>query len=300
LLGAIPALALTCLLALPDVSFAQRRGFGGGGRGFSMGPGGFSYGSGGYGGTGFSIGQGGLSYGPNYGYGYGSGYGYGYPGYGYGYGSNYGGWGYGSNPGYYSSGWATPGYYGGGYSTYPSDYSWQGGTIAGGMNTGYQSFYPPSAGQGQYQGQGQSTDPNRALIRVQVRPDAQVTIDGSPTQQTGPQRVFVTPPLEGDGNYTYNISARWRDENGQEKTRSEKVRFSAGRTVDVNLMTAGQGTRPAPGSEELSEPNNPNPTNPPRPNTPPSTNPNNPRNPGQDSTPAPKNPGQSRPERQPD
>jgi len=313
---ALPALALASVLAFPEVSLAQRRG---GGFGNGPGYGGIGIGSGGYGGSGFSIGQGGIGYGPNYGYGYGNGMGYGS---GYGYGNGYGGWnngygglnsgyGYGNSGLHYgaNSGWGyapSQGYYGGTYNNFT-----QGGTISGDINAGYQSSYPPGFG-----GQQQQMN-DRAMIRVHVAPDARVSIDGSPTQQTGSDRLYVTPQLEGQGNYTYKVTARWRDQNGQEQTRTETVRFSAGRTVDVNLM-AGQGgtgtARPMTGgSEELSEPNNPsdrrpqpqsNPANPNQ-SLPPANpaNPNqvNPTNPNQSNPPAsPANPGKNRPERQPD
>jgi len=282
---ALPALALASVLAFPEVSLAQRRG------GFGIGPGygGIGIGTGGYGGSGFSIGQGGIGYGPNYGYGYGNGMGYG---------NGYGGWnsgyGYGNSGLHYgaNSGWGyapSQGYYGGTYNNFA-----QGGTIVGDMNAGYQSSYPPGFG-----GQQQQQMNDRAMIRVHVAPDAQVSIDGSPTQQTGPDRLYVTPQLEGQGNYSYKVTARWRDQNGQEQTRTETVRFSAGRTVDVNLM-AGQGgtgtARPMTGgSEELSEPNNPSDR---RPQSQPQSNP---ANPNQSLPPAnPANPGKNRPERQPD
>jgi len=260
LLCALPTLALTCLALFPADSFAQRRGgglgrIGGGyggfnnglGSGLGYGLGGMGYGGMGYGGMGYGRGYGG--YGSGYG-GYGSGYGgwgsgYGGWGSGYGgYGSGYSGWGSGS--GYYSGGYANS-YPSTTYSTMPAD------SIAGGTGTGYQSFYPPSNA-------GQFNDGTRAMIRVHVPPDAQVMFEGTPTSQMGPERVFVTPPLEGNGNYSYKVSARWRDQNGKEVTRNETVRFSAGRTVDVNFTTAqNQGhpntVRPNPaGSEEQSEP----------------------------------------------
>jgi len=236
---ALPALALTLLLALPDVSFAQRRGGGGGGfgSGFARGAtgypayGGYGYGGMGYGGLGYGgYGYGGHNLGYGLGYGLGSNLSYGGLGYGnYGYGSGYGNYGYG-NYGYGGSGygWNSPGYYGGNYygSTYPSDsYTWAGQpSTTGWSGSGYQSLYPPTYGAQQgsaygqssaYGGQQQFNDGTRAMIRVHVRPDAQVSFENSPTQQTGPERTFITPPLEGSSNYTYSVTARWRDQNGR-------------------------------------------------------------------------------------
>jgi len=305
---ALPALALTLVLALPDVSFAQRRGGGGFSSGFTRGAiGAPAYGGYGYGGQN-------LSYGLGYGLGSnltGGGIGYGNYGYGnYGYGSGYGGWGYGT--GY---GWGSPGYYGGNYygSAYPSNaYTWAGQPATSGWaGSSYQSFYPPTYGaqqgsaygQQQY-GQQQFNDGTRATIRVHVRPDAQVMFGGNPTQQMGPERVFITPPLEGNSNYSYQVTAKWRDQNGREETKSRTVRFSAGRTVDVDFMSTQnqQDIRPGTSGTEESEPAQPNSTTPRRDQnlTPQAT----PQNPGNATTPGttrpPQPPQPPQPNRQPD
>jgi len=277
LLFALPALALTCLAALPGDSFAQRRGGGGGGRaggggarvsGYRGGGGYYNNSAyrGGYGYNGYGSGGGfnnGLGFGLGTGLGYGlassalgyGGYGLGYGGYGRGYGGYYGS-GYGGyGGGYYGSGYSGSGYYPGYSNTYPSDgYSTMpADSVAGGTGAGYQSFYPPNFN-------GQTNDGTRATIRVHVPPDAQVMFEGSATSQTGSERVFITPPLEGNSNYSYKVSARWRQPNGEEVNRTETVRFSAGRTVDVDFMSAQNQSqpktlRPTPaGGEEQSEP----------------------------------------------
>ena len=308
---ALPALALTLLLALPDVSFAQRRGGGGFSSGFYQGATGFpaygGYGYGGYGYPGYGHGNfnNALGYGLGYNVGSSLGYGSGYGNYGYG---NYGYGGYGSG-----HGWSSPGYYGGNYygSTYPSDtYTWAGQpNTTGWSGSGYQSFYPPAYGAqqgsaygqgGAYGGQQQFNDGTRAMIRVHVRPDAQVMFGDSPTQQTGPERTFITPPLEGDGNYTYKVTARWRDQNGKEESKSKTVRFSAGKTVDVDFMSAQnqQNVRPTPGGTEESEPAQPNSNNPNRRNQELTPSPTTPSNPGSATTPGTTRPPQ--PNREPD
>jgi len=222
---ALPALALTCLLAVPESSYAQRFGTGrgggwgggwGGGRGYGIGVGN------GYSGSGWGYGSG------YYGSGYGSGYygnrgwGYGSPGY---YGSSYYGSGY-SMP-YYGSSYYTPSY------TYTQPYYSDGvqGYAGTPTTSSYQAFYPPS---------NQTLDPNRAMIRVHVSPDAQVMFNGTPTNQSGPQRVFMTPQLNPGEGYSYEISARW-NENGQEQSQTRTVRFQAGKTVEVNFMQGNQG-----------------------------------------------------------
>jgi len=199
---ALCAVALSAVLLLPDVSSAQL--FGRGGRAFG--------GIGNYGG-----------WGGNYG-----GYGWGNPYYG----------GYGSAPGY----WSSP-YYGGtwggnyvmpGY-TYgnPQPYNYSSpifsGTNFGNTAVSSQSAYPPD-GRSQM-----SMDRTRALINVHVPPDAQVFFDNSPTQQRGAERRFVTPQLDPNSRYSYNISAQWM-ENGRERRESRTVRLTPGQTAEVNFL----------------------------------------------------------------
>jgi len=196
LLG-LPALAMACLLYLPEPSFAQYRG-GGGYRG--------GYNNGGrYGGNnsgiGISVGGGGVSVG------IGSPYGYGY---GRGYSPYYGGNFYGGRYVYGNSYYVTPSY------------------IDGTFAPSYQSFYPPT---GAIQN---SADASRAMVRVHVPENAQVFFDDSPTTQTGPDRTFMTGPLE-QGTYSYTISARWM-ENGKERRENRTVRVIPGQTAEVDFM----------------------------------------------------------------
>jgi uncharacterized protein (TIGR03000 family) len=232
---------MSLLLALPDTGFAQM--FGRGGRGgFTYGSGGFGYGN--YGGTWVS---------PTYGtYGYG---GWGTPSYG-GYGAPYQSWGgmYYTQPAFsplYSSN--TQPY---GYPGVVTDGSVYGGVPAG--YSGYQSFYPPAGA-----AQQQTNDPSRAYIRVRVPADAQVMFDGTPTKQTGTDRMFMTPSLAGNQNYTYDITAQWQ-ENGKDRKQTKTVKLVPGQTVDVDF-TSGQGQNNNPTSPQFDQ------TNPgtPRPGTPP-------------------------------
>jgi uncharacterized protein (TIGR03000 family) len=72
---------------------------------------------------------------------------------------------------------------------------------------------------------------NRAHIEVRVPADAQVLFDGAPTQQTGEDRRFVTPPLDSSGTYT--VQAKWM-ENGRkvDQTKTVKVGPGASEMVD--------------------------------------------------------------------
>jgi uncharacterized protein (TIGR03000 family) len=222
----IPAvLSLGCLFMLADSAHAQRRGGFGGGRG----------------GSGGVVNLGGVSIGwgnPGYGYGgygggygnYGRGYGYGSGLYGTGYGTGYGsGW-YGSG---YRSGYYSPGYYSYPSTSYyyaPSDYYYP--------STSYPStnYYPSTA---QSYPETNPLPNNSAQIRVIV-PDAQARIwfDGTLTQQTGTDRLFHTPPLQGANN-TYRIRATWM-QGGREMTQERVVNVEPGRmaTVDFNQQAS--------------------------------------------------------------
>ncbi len=207
---ALPALAVAALLLAASPSFAQFRGNRGGFGGWGLG--GSNWGGSNWGGSNW----GGGFYGP--GYGYGSGY-YGQPGYGW-------GSGYYGHPGTFM----TPGYsaqpYVYGAPGYDQGYS----TVM--PSAGYQSFYPPG---GTFQGQAPQ-DNSRAYIHVRVPANAQVMFDGTPTQQTGTDRTFQTPPLQVNQNYTYEISASWMD-NGQQRKQTRTVHMTPGQTVNVDFMS---------------------------------------------------------------
>jgi uncharacterized protein (TIGR03000 family) len=73
-----------------------------------------------------------------------------------------------------------------------------------------------------------------AIISVIVPADADVFFDGSPTTQTGTERVFESPPLQQAVTYQYSIRARWtQDGVPVEQTRHINVR--AGERVRVDF-----------------------------------------------------------------
>jgi uncharacterized protein (TIGR03000 family) len=86
---------------------------------------------------------------------------------------------------------------------------------------GYQSHYPP-------------VDDTRAYIRVRVPAGAQVLFDDSPTTQTGSDRLFASPPLEGGHSYHYQVSARWTQD-GQPRTASRSIRVMPGETANADF-----------------------------------------------------------------
>ena len=103
------------------------------------------------------------------------------------------------------------------------------GNVAPGnvLPASYDSFYPQGL-------PGQAAMANAAIIRVMVPPDAKVFFDDAPTTQTGPQRVFVTPPLVNNEN-RYEITVRWM-ENGQERRETRMVRPIPGQPPDQAVM----------------------------------------------------------------
>jgi len=73
-----------------------------------------------------------------------------------------------------------------------------------------------------------------ARIRVIVPdPNTDVVVDGMKTAALGVVREFRSPALE-DGSYTYEIRAIWTD-NGQTKTKTEKVKVTPGSWKIVNF-----------------------------------------------------------------
>jgi len=240
-------LAVGLMLALPGEGQAQRRG-----RGFVGGSPGYDGFSGynpfagnysGYnplGGSYYSGYNQGLTYGAypgsyNQGMTYGA-----YPGY-YNQGTTYG-----TAPGYYNQGMVSGYPYGSaGVNQYQPGVM-QAGGVVGGQSGVMQSLYAPGTG---------SSSMSPAWVRV-VLPtaDAQVTIENTPTRQTGTVRQFVSPPLEAGKSYEYTIRAQWQQD-GQAKDDTRTVTVQAG-GQSVADFTSGQGGTPTT--------NPPGGTNPPR------------------------------------
>jgi uncharacterized protein (TIGR03000 family) len=61
--------------------------------------------------------------------------------------------------------------------------------------------------------------------------NAVVLFDGVKTKQTGMTRVFVTPPMQEDKEYTSNITVEWTDKDGTPRTRTRTFAFRGGDTV---------------------------------------------------------------------
>jgi len=195
----VAALGIAAMLLLPSVSSAQRRGWGSGGRGW---------------GNGSDRGWGGGVYvGGNGWYG---GYSPYYSNGGYGYSPYYSNGGYGYSPSY-TYGYSQPYYYGDTFSS-PSYFSSP--TL-----TGEETAETPDMG-------------DRAFIQVRVPENAQLFFEGDQTNQTGAMRTFISPALQPNKTYTYEIRARWNDNSGQGMDRSRKVTVQAGRRTFVDFTSA--------------------------------------------------------------
>jgi len=200
----------------------------------ARGPGGGGHGGGGFHGGGFHGGgfhgggfhgggfHGGGFRGDHFGrfdHGFGRGFGFGGLGFYGGYPNSYG---YGTYPYYYDSYGASP-YYSGDYSA--PDYS-------------YPDVQPyvatPSVPQTMNTVPSTTTD-TTAHIDVRLPASAEVWVEGAKTKQTGSLRHFVSPPLTPGQDFTYDIRARWTDENGHVVDLTRHVPVHAGSQVMENF-----------------------------------------------------------------
>jgi uncharacterized protein (TIGR03000 family) len=77
----------------------------------------------------------------------------------------------------------------------------------------------------------------RAFIRVRVPANAEIWFEGDKTNQTGTERNFVSPALETDKSFTYDIRARWTDGGGKVVDKTQKVNVEAGRRSTVDFVS---------------------------------------------------------------
>ena len=91
----------------------------------------------------------------------------------------------------------------------------------------------PSQGWSYYPAPATAQQSVRVTVLVPAA-DAQVWFENGATAQQGMERVFESPPLEPNQNFTYTIKARWT-ENGQTVNRERRVNVQAGQSVTVNF-----------------------------------------------------------------
>lgn len=75
-----------------------------------------------------------------------------------------------------------------------------------------------------------------AYIRVRVPANAQLWFNNEKRTQKGTDRQFVTPALDPDQIYVYNVKARWTEEGGINVEKSLRVRAISGTRVTVNFV----------------------------------------------------------------
>ena len=91
-----------------------------------------------------------------------------------------------------------------------------------------------------------ATEPQSANVTVLVpAADAQVWFEDKATTQQGMERLFQSPPLEPNQDFTYTIKARWM-ENGQAVTRERQVHVQAGQSVTVDFRENTRENVPPP------------------------------------------------------
>jgi uncharacterized protein (TIGR03000 family) len=207
-------LAVVTLLLVPAPSQAQRWGVG-------VGRGGVYFGNTPY------------YYGTNYNYGWGYSpwvSNYNYP---WGINNNYG---YSYYPSYsYGRTWYAPGYYGPGDNYYSGDMTspyYNRPTGEGNFSPGYNNSYSYGA-----------MPANRAHVTLRVPADAEVWFEGVKTQQGGTVRNFVSPPLDPNRQYRYDIRARW-NENGREVSQTRQLTVNANSDRFIDFTRSGS-TEPA-------------------------------------------------------
>jgi uncharacterized protein (TIGR03000 family) len=78
------------------------------------------------------------------------------------------------------------------------------------------------------------TGDSRAAV-VFVLPDAwaSIWVQGMPTTQTGAIRRFITPPLNAERLYEYDVRAQWIDARGRTQVENQTVQVRSGAVVNV-------------------------------------------------------------------
>jgi uncharacterized protein (TIGR03000 family) len=81
---------------------------------------------------------------------------------------------------------------------------------------------------------GPAGEPACAVLSVHVPPNAEVWFDGNPTQLTGSDRTFQSPPLPAGPSYHYAVRARWT-EDGKAVEQFQMVKVQAGQQSRVSF-----------------------------------------------------------------
>jgi uncharacterized protein (TIGR03000 family) len=80
--------------------------------------------------------------------------------------------------------------------------------------------------------------PARVEITMHVPAEARIWFDGEATVQTGATRVFVSPPLDPERQYVYEVRVRW-NEGGDVVERTRRVTVQAGDEIGLGFSSRG-------------------------------------------------------------
>jgi len=78
--------------------------------------------------------------------------------------------------------------------------------------------------------------PGTATLTIKLPADAKLYFDNSPTGQTGPTRVFVTPALKAGTKYVYALKAEVV-RGGQTLSQTKHIDFQAGQAVTIDFTS---------------------------------------------------------------
>jgi uncharacterized protein (TIGR03000 family) len=84
-----------------------------------------------------------------------------------------------------------------------------------------------------------AAEPKPVILRVLMPLDAAtLTIDGTPTRQSGTTRLFESPPVDPSKSYSYKVVARWEPNNYTTIIRTRVVGVKGGQVSEVDLRQA--------------------------------------------------------------
>ena len=86
------------------------------------------------------------------------------------------------------------------------------------------SFYPSTA------------PSNAVLLKVRLPADAELRIEGKRMTTAGASRQFLSPTLDPNKEYTYELQAKWM-ENGKEVSRTRTKTFKPGQELEFNFLS---------------------------------------------------------------
>jgi uncharacterized protein (TIGR03000 family) len=108
--------------------------------------------------------------------------------------------------------------------------------------TNVQSAAPGSGGNSDraFYSPAESFPEERAVsLNIAVPAGASIWFDGVATTQQGALRRFISPRIDSDQDYVYNITAKWTS-NGKEIAQSRRLVVRAGDVVNVTFGSATQ------------------------------------------------------------